>query len=389
MAFGLALPTAVCGDVVELSGGRRLAGSVPEDQSRATLTIELEEGGLLTLDRDQIARVATESPAMVEYRRRAPTAPDTVESHLALAKWCQERRLRDAYRLHLERVIQLDPTHEEARSLLGYQKHGGRWLTRDQVMTARGMIRYEGDYRTRQEIVLLERNQQAKESNAAWRQKLARWRRNLNDRNADRAAEALAGFESLTDRAAGAELAKLLLAERDPTVQQLLIQAATQVRTGATVRALTKLALEDPNEEIRFICIEQLAREQTPGLSEPFVRALRNKDNVMVNRAAAALEELKATEATSPLIDALLTKHRFVPTPTAVGEQSYTFSPQSGGFSFGDNRPKPVDKLVRNPNVLSALVTITGENFGYDEDRWRAWLKSIATTAPIDLRRDS
>ncbi|MEM9187007.1 MAG: HEAT repeat domain-containing protein [Planctomycetota bacterium] len=387
----IALSVCARADVIQLVGGGRVVGTIPEKQSRSTLTVQLEGGGRLTLDRDRVASISSESPAVREYRKRAPTAPDTVESQWALAVWCQQRKLKDEYRRHLNRVIELDPQHAEARALLGYQQHAGRWLTREQLMSARGMVRHDGDYRTRQEVAILERLKQRKETDAAWRSRLARWRRNLFHRDPERSAEAAQGFAELKDPAAGPELAKLLLGERDADAKRVLVAVAAQVRSGATVRALSRLALNDADEETRFVCLEHLARNQTPGLAEPFVRALKSKDNAMVNRAGAALRELGPRTAVAALVDALVTKHTFVPTLTAAGEQTYTFSGSGaggGGFSFGDNRPKPVKKDVRNPQVLSALVAITSENFGYNEARWQAWLAELAEDSRVDLRRD-
>lgn len=388
LLYASTLASMAGADVVELAGGAKLAGSVPDDQERTTLSINLEGGGRVTLDRSHVASVSAESEAAVEYRKRAATAPDTVESQWALAMWCQERRLADEYRRRLERVLQLDPQHDEARRLLGYQQHAGRWLSREQLMTARGMIRHGGDYRTRQEIAILERQEQAEQLSAKWKDQLERWRRNLGSSDPDRAREAAAGFQSLADPAAGPQLAEMLLEERNPAAMRLLIQAAAQVRSQATVSALSTMALEAANEELRFVCLEHLAKAQTPGLAEPFVRALRSKDNEMVNRGAAALEEISATGAVGPLIDALVTEHKFVPAQTAPGEQSYTFRPGGGGFSFGDNRPKPVKQSLRNPKVLSALVKFTGQNYGYDQERWRAWLAAMTTETVVDLRRD-
>lgn len=374
-------------DVVELVGGAKLTGSVPEEQQRTTLTISLEGGGRLTLDRKQVAKVSSESEAAIEYRKRSATAPDTVESHWALAQWCQQHRLADEYRRRLERVLELDPMHEEARRLLGYQLHAGRWLNREQLLAARGMVRHNGEYRTRQEIAILERKERAEQQTADWKDRLERWRRNLNHRDPDRSREAVKGFETLADPACGPVLATMLLKEKDAGTKALLIQAASQVRHGATVRALSTLALDDPSEEVRYICLEHLTRAQTPGLAQPFVGALRSKDNARVNRAALGLEELARPSTTGALIDALVTEHTFVPAQTAPGEQTYTMS-QGGGFSFGDNRPKPVKRDVRNAQVLSALVKITGENFGYDEQLWRNWLASTVIETTIDLRRD-
>ena len=80
------------------------------------------------------------------------------------------------------------PNHPEARTLLGFRKAGGQWMTRDAVMAARGMVKYEGRYVTRQHVELLERQKKSKSSQADWNKELDRLRRWLTGRRADRAA---------------------------------------------------------------------------------------------------------------------------------------------------------------------------------------------------------
>ena len=388
---GLALvatASVACADVVQLTSGARLTGKLPQDQSRTTLTIQLEGGGRVTLDRNQVASVSAEPAALVEYRKRAPTAPDTVASQLALAEWCRQRKLGDEYRRHLNRVVQLDPEHEQARTALGHQKHAGQWLSRAQLMAVRGMVRFEGAYRTRQEVALLERSQRAKKNFADWKDRLKRWRRDLGDRDPRESAQAIANYQKLTDPAAGSALAAQLLAERDPSTKQLLIQTAAQVRTPATARALTKLSLEDEDEEVRLVCLEHLSRANTPGLAEPFIRALRSKSNAMVNRGALALKQLESRSAIAPLIDALVTEHRFKVGEDSGGGDRYDFNAASGGFKFGGGGTKIIKRELKNPQVLSTLVYLTQENYGYDQPAWRAWLASGSNESPLDIRRD-
>jgi hypothetical protein len=43
---------------------------------------------------------------------------------------------------------------------------------------------------------------------------------------------------------------------------------------------------------------------------------------------------------------------------------------------------------MKNEQVLAALVTLTGANFGWDLAAWRAWLARQRAPASIDLRRD-
>ena len=51
----------------------------------------------------------------------------------------------------------------------------------------------------------------------------------------------------------------------------------------------------------------------------PYVQALRSKDNVIVNRAAEALGTIGDPEAISPLIDALVTTHKYLIQPAGGG----------------------------------------------------------------------
>ncbi|MFH1679333.1 MAG: hypothetical protein ABIH26_01670, partial [Candidatus Eisenbacteria bacterium] len=59
-----------------------------------------------------------------------------------LSEWCAEKRLAVDRILLLAEVIAADPDHAEARALLGYTNHEGRWLTEDELDEAKGLVRY-------------------------------------------------------------------------------------------------------------------------------------------------------------------------------------------------------------------------------------------------------
>ena len=60
----------------------------------------------------------------------------------------------------------------------------------------------------------------------------------------------------------------------------------------------------------------------------------------------------------------------------------------SGGLSVGDAPPKYITQDLTNREVLSALVGITGVNFGYDVKAWKYWYASQKKPDPIELRRN-
>lgn len=374
-------------DVVQLAWGGKLHGRVIPTEDRNTVTVELAGGGQVTLARRQVAQVIPQSPAQEDYARRAPATPDTVRAQWALAQWCREAGLAPEAQTHLKRVVELDPEHAEARALLGFRRVGDQWFDREGLMAARGLVRYKGDFRSQQEIELLERKERGELARAEWKNNLTRWRRQLNDRDPGRAEEAMRQFQTLKDPAAGPALAALLLDEKSLEVRMLLIAAAGRVGSHATLEALAVLFMREEHGETRYACLEQLAKTPSGSLAAPFVRSLKSNDNSQVNRAAEALELLGSTSAVSPLIDALVTEHK-----RTVGKQSggdtYSFNPTSGGFAFGGDGPKVEKLLLRNPGVLSALAKLTGENFGYDQAAWRAWLGARAKLEQVDLRRE-
>jgi hypothetical protein len=90
-----------------------------------------------------------------------------------------------------------------------------------------------------------------------------------------------------------------------------------------------------------------------------------------------------------PLIEALVTTHKFKLEDGNPDQHAYTFSPDSGSFTFGGGGPKFISRPIRNPAVLSALVTMSGgTSFDYDQQQWRRWLAAQAKVKAVDVRRD-
>ena len=381
-------------DQVELSSGSRLDAQVaPAGNetavSRSHVALQSEYGKLV-LDRDRVTRAVAETPAEVDYRRRAPSVSDTVEAQFALANWCRDNGVAAGMRRHLGRVLELDPEHAEARMLLGYQQVDGQWMTRDDVLAARGLVRWKGEYRTPQEVALLEREAKAEAEALAWRAQLTEWRKSLDGHDRDAARNAEASLEALAEPAAVVELFKLLADEKTPRIRRLFMKSLGSLNTPDSLGALAQHAIYDNDPEVRATAVEQLIASNRAGVAIPFVKALRADNPFYINNAAWALGRLEATSTIEPLIDALVTTHkRQVGNDSGGDTYSTTFSPTGGGsFGFGGGGPKIESKESRNTQVLDTLVYFTGENFQYNKDKWRAWLASQQVAQNIDLRRD-
>ena len=384
------LPTGSRADVVHLRSGGEIHGKVLDVQPDDRQYVVQTNAGRVTVDRFAVERIVEHTPALEEYVQRASGVPDTVEAHWKLAQWCRDRELRDEAAAHFERILELEPEHTEARIALGYRGVGGRWLTREELMTERGLVMYRGKYRTRQEIELLERFEKKDATGDEWRGRLRRWYDQLFARNEDRVFEARQNFQQLDDPRAAEPLARIIAEEPDYELKHFLLEALVGLDHAAVTDLLIDQALYDNELETREQCLEYLTRRERSVSVRRFVKALRSRDNVVVNRAARALQVMEDRSAISPLINALVTEHRRVYGANApAGGQGYAFSPTSGAFSFGSSGPRVETVVLKNPAVLSALVALSGgHSFQYDEDRWRNWLSAQTKVAQIDLRRD-
>jgi hypothetical protein len=378
-------------DVLELTNGGRVEGRLvqPGEGGQKSYIVELAGGGRVTIPREQVERVDSASAAEAEYAELARGAADTALAHWKLAEWCRERKLREQAQRHLTRVLELEPDHEQARAILGFRKRDGQWMTREEVMAARGMVMYEGRYVTRQHVVLLERQKESKETHADWANKLEQLRRWLTGRRQDRFAQAMAEIQSIEDPAAAEAVVAMLKQEDHPDLKRLWMEVASRMDHRAAIDVLVKLSMLDADPEIRHQSLEYLIQSGRRGLVTPYARALKDRNNEIVNRAGAALGQIGDVSAAGALVDALITKHQFKLVDGNPNQHSYTFSNQSGGMTFGGGGPKYVTQSLRNPDVLAALIRLSGGvSFDYDQAQWRRWLAAQAKQQAVDIRRD-
>ena len=380
------------GDVIELKNGGRIQGElIDSDQgSESTYTISTADGGRVSIARSEVVRVVSQSAVEEDYERRARAAAESADAHWQLAQWCRDNGLRDQYRAQLTRVLELDSSHAQARQALGHRKQGDHWMSREEIMAARGMVWYDGKYRTPQHVELLEQAKRARTTEADWSNQLKRWRRWLTGRRQDRAAEAEQAIRSIRDPQAAAAIVELLRDEQVPAVKRLLVDVAAQIDDPQTIDALVALSLFDADDELRYQCLDYLIASGRPGIIGPYVRALKNPDNRIINRAAESLETIGSRDAIGPLISALVTKHKYQTGGSSPDQHSYLFTPSGGtSLNFGGSGPTVVVQDVENRSVLTALVTLAGGvSFGYDQQQWRDWLAAQAKANPVDVRRD-
>jgi len=389
------MPPAAYGDIFQLKAGGQITGVLVDRGKQGEYIIKADHGALVTLSRRQVDKVVRQDPEDFEYTKRSRALPDTVEAHRELAEWCKkQKRLSQQTQHHLQRILELDPNDKAARLSLGYQQHQGQWMTQDDIMSARGLRHYDHKYRTPQDIALREQTKKREMAEAEWFRKIRLWIGWLDDR---RAAEAEAMIANIQDPHAAVAIVKLLERVENPRIRDLLTATLAPLKHSVAVTTLVDFSLDDPDYEVRLQCLEYLLQYHQPISLTPYVKSLRHRDNEIVNRAAEALHRIENPRAISPLIDALVTTHKFNNLDAPPGDINATFAPNggrgggaSGGGGLSMGGKSKIRKLnLRNLKVRQALVDLSGgQDYEFDENLWRRWFVNEQIQEYVDTRRD-
>ncbi len=368
------------------SGGQLEGELLNRDQSpRVDYLILMDNGARIRLTKDQVVSVTIKSPREVQYETLLPRMPDSVEGHWKMAEWCRENGLSKKREHHLNEIVKREPDHEKARYGLGYRKIKKRWIKADEYMRNRGYVRHQGAWRMRQEVELDTNKREFDLAVKQWRHQLRIWRgwivkgrgkrRDGNDQ-----------FSEIKDPLAAPALAEMLKEEEFEAMKELYIDVLARLRAPASVAAFIKLAIEDPSVSIREKCLAELERFGRPQAVVAFAKALKHKDNRIVNRAAIGLGVMKDPSTTVALIDALTTKHKRQ--IGSGGGLSTTFGQGGGGGLNVGGGPKIIERELRNDAVLTALTTIhPGINYVYNKEAWRNWYASRNRVGEFSFRR--
>ncbi|MBN2580886.1 MAG: hypothetical protein JXB10_18010 [Pirellulales bacterium] len=381
------------GEVFLLTQGGRVEGEWinREERPRRNYVVRVDGGARITIPMNRMLRVLPDL-AEAEYEKIRPRYPDTVTGQWALAEWCREHHLAAQRETHLQRIIELEPDHAEARRLLGYTKAGGQWATHEDRMRKRGYEMYKGRWMLPQQIELLKAKEKKDAAQQEWLLKIRRWRNWLGT---DRDGEARQAITEIRDPAALKSLVSGLRDEGLADVRLLYVEALAKIDVPEAAWALAVAAIDDPNREVRLTCLDHLQAKPHPEVVKHFVKKLksRNISNETVNRIGVALGRMKDPSTILPLIDALVTSHRFrIPGGGAPGGMNAAFGKGpgvgGGGLAVGGG-PKFVTKQFSNQAVLDALIAITGQNFSFDQHAWRTWFAAQRKSAPQPgIRRD-
>lgn len=396
----LALRPVVAADVVVLKTGGRIEGEIanPDRARTDPLSIVASSGLKLVFGAAQVKQVidGRKNDLQQEYQDLLPTIANTAEGHFEMAAWCLEAGLGVQRKFHLEEVIRLDPDHEAARRMLGHTRIDDEWMRPGEWEKKRGLVYFQSQWRLPQEVEIFKREQARQEAVLKWRVDVRRWLGWIED-GGKKAPDGYDNIKAIRDEAAAPVLVEILVDDSRPRSLRLLaLDLLSRMPSHYTASSLVNLAMKDKDDEVRDKALEELRRQGSTLALHSFIKDLKSKDNKVVRRAARCLGILGDVEATVPLIDALVTPHKFAittgGTPGQIGAGFGGPTDGSGGglgsFNFGNPKPQLKTFKLQNETALAALTSMhPGINFGYDQKKWKAWVIESKTSADIDLRR--
>jgi len=431
-AIGLALGASAResrADRITLKGGGQIRGKVvPVAGQAERVEILMERGRTpLTFRKDQIGEVVDEPGPLDEYLDHLARATPTAESQHALAAWCRDAKLFDLADKHDEAALGHDPEFAPAREALGHARVGDRWLTPDEVKESQGLVKVRGRWITGEEQERQQALADERAGQASWARRLKILRRAIIDGPPERRLEAEQQLRAIDDPSAVTPLIQTFGADPD-AYRSMLSRILGQIPGPRASAALVDRLLAESTPEVREATLNELARREKLDAVPPLTKALKSRDTAVVNRAAWALGRLGAVDAVPKLVQALVhVDQRIVyePAPAAPSSSGSFFStgdyasvpvltgpavgpgvvafgatsvPYGTGVSIGGPAPGglvnnrgPIPRVVpfvrRNVEVLAALRTLTGADFGYDAAAWRRWVATSFRPEPEPARR--
>ena len=211
-----------------------------------------------------------------------------------------------------------------------------------------------------------------------------------------------ARLKEIRDPDALSALARTFRDDSDEERRLLYVAVLSKVEGDKPVAHLAVQSIVDESHAVREAAIRAVRRKDVSRAIPIYRQALKNRLNVIVNRAAVALGQLGDESTVPHLIEALVTTHGYralvqdenpqvstdeqngVP-PVIIGPavelsmkgaRSPTLAPTHDSDSnvFDDDLVEvELEKYEENLSVLSALTLLTGQNFGYDAPAWRTW----------------
>ena len=354
--------------------------------------IAVAGGGKITLEADVVEKVQAVPPELAEYEKlRLENAETRSLDQMNLADWCRQHGLTAQRKAVLEHVLQLDPEQPEARKLLGYHKVKDQWMTHEEEQIDKGYVKSRNPSTGMMEWVppqVAENRdsvQRRIKSEAEWRKKIHGYRR-LDGRPGVPTRERRGSMPSMIRRpsspwASGSTANGRLKKDPRDDARQIYVEVLGRFDTHDARGPLAVCAIDDPVEDVRLCCLDILEKQKDEAVTKYFEAGMRDKhaSDDTIDRAGVGLGRIKDPSSVATLVQYV----SYERTEVIPSERRSRLDDLHLRQERRTERPlheRPTEDSTAlgavPASVLDALVTITGQNFGYDPRAWLTWYRN-------------
>jgi hypothetical protein len=332
--------------------------------------------------------------APVEYKERAAkVAKDDANGHYLLGLWCEKNGLHDEARLEFEKVVALSPDHVGARQSLGYVRHGKRWLTREESMKRKGLVKHDGTWMLPEEVAirLLPKTEKARKAEAE--KKARKILKNMLKGGPKVERISMKAMEGIQDRYKVEPLAYALRYPSE-TVRVYAAKELGRIEDRRALRPLIHRSVIDPSETVREVAFEAVMQFNDPNLLAPYAKAMNSKNQAVRIHAAKAVGGLGDIRGIEYLVYRLSAHgggvqraHIYLATQLSfvqdfdveVAQTAFIADPIVGILQEGqvlDVRVLATERkadIVERRVIRRSLRKLSGVDMGDDAEAWAKW----------------
>lgn len=385
LALVLFLASPAAADEVELTSGKVIEGKVEDLGDSIKIH---KSGGSVTYPKFMVKQIVFKKTLQEVYLDKAKAVKDDVESHLKLAQWCVDQKLVEEARAEYRKVVALDPEHEQARAALGHRFFRGKWMTEDEVNEAKGLIRHKGVWMTPEERDLAVALDEQKELEKKLLVQVAALLEKTHSGDEKKREDAKAALGKIEDKfKVKAYLAAVTTYHK--LTRGFVIAELGRMKEPAAAKPLARRAIWDEDEIFRLAAIRSLREIAHPDTAVHLAVYLEEEALVARVRTEEALVGFPDLRVVGPLLEALENALESIKLLEASEGQVTAVTNRTIIMKDGTRmviprvvrfKPETFDKdqrerlLLEKSTILSTLGVVTGQGFGDDLPKWRAWL---------------
>jgi len=377
-------------DEVHLASGAVIEGAA-EDAGDDVLLVTTPSG-VLGIPGGIVIRVVPGPTRWTIYERESQAQPLTAQRHVELARLCAKLGFDERRTEHARLALELDPTLPDALTEAGYVPVGQVWLRVAWPLTPE-------DQQRRDAARLAHRQEVLGHLVRGWQWHLRSLRDGLlvgTDRNG--VSEGRRRVLALDDPLVTPAACKMLSTGSDPGVRLLLVEYLAAHPSDFAEVNLLALTLGDDEAAVREAATNALSQRPDRRVSDLLRLALGCVNDRLVRRAAEAAGRMRDRATVPALIEALHAPRPAETAPDALQIMEAAVASLNGPLlvpldeetvaypsavaieawerTSARRMPRGAGRAgTRRTEVQEALIAITGQNYGFDQDAWRAWLR--------------